>query len=80
MTLRRARGATQICFTHPANIYVNGRKVYRRLHLWPLAWQESFAVDVTDAIRPGEANTIAIHGHDEYGMGGLWKPTALYTE
>lgn len=62
------------------DIYVNGAQVHRRLHLHPLAWQESFAVDVTDAIRPGEKNTIAIHGHDEFGMGGLWKPTALYTQ
>jgi len=57
-------------------IYLNGKMVFHRHHLQPLDWQQSFEVDVTDAIRPGR-NDIAIHGLDAYGAGGLWKPAAV---
>lgn len=61
-------------------IYLNGKLVYRRWHLVSQDWKRSFAVDVTDFIRPGAANVICIIGNDEYGAGGLWNPSALYTE
>ena len=60
-------------------IYVNGTLVNRRWHLVGQDWKRSFAVDVTEAIQPGGENVIAVVGNDEYGMGGLWNPCALYT-
>lgn len=62
------------------DIYVNGRLAHERRHLEPLNWKTSFAVDVTDHLKPGLPNTIAVLGNDEYGMGGLWRPCALYTQ
>jgi hypothetical protein len=62
------------------DVYLNGLRAHARKHLSPLAWQESFAVDVTELIRPGQDNTLAIHGQDHYGMGGLWKPVILYEQ
>ena len=62
------------------DVYLNGKLAHTREHLSPLAWQESFTVDVTALIRPGEDNILAIHGQDHYGMGGLWKPVVLYTQ
>lgn len=61
------------------DVYLNGRLVHRRLHLEPNDWQTSFEIDVTEALRPGEENVIAVHGNDESGAGGIWKPCALYT-
>jgi hypothetical protein len=60
-------------------IYVNGKLAHRRWHLVDQDWKRSFAVDVTDFIRPGAANVICIVGNDEYGVGGLWNPSALYS-
>ena len=41
-------------------------------------WDKSFALDVTDAIRPG-TNLLAVHGFDSGGGEGVWRPSALYT-
>jgi len=60
-------------------IYVNGRLVHQRWHLNPNDWLSSFEVDVSEVVRPGEENVIAVYGNDEYGVGGIWKPCALYT-
>ena len=60
-------------------IFVNGKLVHQRWHLNPDDWQSSFEVEVTGAIQPGKENVIAVHGNDEYGVGGIWKPCALYT-
>jgi len=61
-------------------IFLNGKQVHRRYHCEPNDWQSSFEVDVTDAIKPGAANQISIHGDDAYGAGGVWKPCGLYTK
>ena len=62
------------------DIYINGQRVHRRYHTRPRDWKRSFEIDVTDAIQPGEENVIAIRGYDGYGLGGLWRPAALYTK
>lgn len=60
-------------------IYLNGKLAHQRWHLNPDDWQSSFEVEVTDFLRPGKENVIAVYGNDEYGVGGIWKPCALYT-
>ena len=41
-------------------------------------WKRSFEFDVTDFVKPGERNVVAVCGRNDYGKGGLWKPVALY--
>ncbi len=60
-------------------IYVNGRLAHVRVHLHGSDWMRSFEFDVTDFIKPGERNVVAICGRNDYGKGGLWKPVAIYT-
>jgi len=59
-------------------IYINGKLVHERFHVDGLDWQRSFEFDITDAIKPGQKNLIAICGRNDYGKGGLWKPVAVY--
>lgn len=59
-------------------IYLNGQLLHERWHLVARDWKRSFEIDVTAAVRRGQQNTIAIIGNDEYGVGGLWNPCALY--
>lgn len=61
------------------DVYMNGKLVYRRFHLKAQDWKRSFEIEVTNAIKPGKENNVTIVGNDEYGMGGLWNPCALYT-
>ena len=60
-------------------IFVNGQTVLVRYHLEPDHWQSSFELEITEAIKPGETNVIAVMGNDEYGVGGVWNPCVLYT-
>lgn len=60
-------------------VYLNGVLVHTRWHLNPLDWMSSFEIDVTAHLKPNAENVIAVLGNDEYGMGGIWKPCALYT-
>jgi hypothetical protein len=62
------------------DIYVNGELAHERRHTHPLNWKTSFAFDVTDLLKPGRVNTVAVLGNDEYGMGGLWRPCVLYAQ
>ena len=59
-------------------IYLNGKKVYERLHLKPNDWKTSFEFDVTDALIPGKKNIVAIRGIDHQGAAGLWRGVGLY--
>lgn len=61
------------------SIYVNGKLIHTRWHLHPDDWMSSFAIDVTDTLKPDRENVIAVVGNDEYGAGGIWKPCGLYT-
>ena len=62
------------------SIYVNGKLTHQRWHLNPRDWESSFEIDVTDHIRPGAVNVIVVAGNDQAGVGGIWKPCALYTK
>ncbi len=61
------------------DIYLNGVLVHSRKHLHPLDWMTSFEIDVTAHLKSGDENVVVVMGNDEYGLGGLWKPCALYT-
>ena len=60
--------------------YINGKLIHQRWHLNPSNWKSSFEMDVTDVIRPGDTNVIVVAGNDQAGVGGIWKPCALYTK
>jgi hypothetical protein len=59
-------------------IFVNGKQVHQRRHFDPMDWTRSFAFDVTDALRPGQANTVAILLMNREGAAGLWRGVGLY--
>ena len=42
-------------------------------------WDKSFGINVTNIIKQGARNVIAIRGYDATGGGGLWRPCAIYT-
>ena len=59
-------------------VYLNGVKVGEQ----PLSknWDRSFAMDITDFLRQGEKNLIAVRGFKSVGASGIWRPCAIYTE
>ena len=62
------------------DIYINGKLAHSRKLENPDDWQASFAFDVTPFIMQGKENIIAVRGYDSTGAGGIWRPSALYTE
>lgn len=60
------------------DVYLNGVKVGSQPS--PYGWDKFFVMDVTQAIRPGEENVLAIHGYDSGGGEGVWRPSGLYTD
>lgn len=62
------------------DIYLNRKLIHRRRHLHPDDWQSSFEVDIAQSVRPGKENLLTIHGFDSYGVGGVWRPSVLYTK
>ncbi len=59
-------------------IFLNGREVGRQDD--PRNWNKSFEMDVTDVLRQGEDNLLAVRGYDSGGGEGVWRPSALYTK
>lgn len=59
-------------------IFINGKLAHHRRNLDGDDWKQSFEFDITDFVKPGAANTIAIEGRNDYGKGGLWKPVGMY--
>ena len=60
------------------DVYLNGVKVGSQPE--PRDWDRSFAMDVTEVIKQGAENVLAVHGYDSGGGEGVWRPCALYTE
>lgn len=60
------------------DVYLNGVKVGSQSDC--LNWDKSFAVDVTETIKQGGENVLAVRGYDCGGGEGVWRPCALYTE
>ena len=59
-------------------IFVNGRYVHHHPERETAdSWMMPFEVDVTDVVRPGEINTLAVLARAESTLGGVWKPVML---
>ncbi len=60
-----------------ATVYVNGRKVGARPFVNNDDWRTPFFVDISDAVKVGEANQLTVLVEDKSGSGGIWKPVWL---
>ena len=62
-------------------VWINGEYVHHEPHKVWWWWNHKFDTDITDAVRPGEVNTIAIRVWNKAELGGLihrgffWSPT-----
>ena len=57
-------------------IWVNGRKLLERPYPYKGdsdSWQKAFEVDITEAVRYGRPNTLAVRVEDNAGAGGIWR-------
>lgn len=59
-------------------VFLNGKEVGRQED--PRNWNRSFEMDVSEALRPGAENLLAVRGYDSGGGEGVWRPSALYTK
>ena len=61
-----------------AYVYVNG--VFAGAHdVGPGGWDQGFDINITDQIKAGEENLIAVLVIDTMREGGLWKPVTVLT-
>jgi hypothetical protein len=61
-------------------VYLNGKAVHQRdfdIVKNPQGWNEPFEVDVTDYLKAGGANCLAVRVGDRAYAGGVWKPVYL---
>ena len=61
-------------------IYVNGRLVKVRPFVPPDGWRRPFEVEITDAVRFGAENLLAVRVLDRSGTGGIWRPVKIVTD
>ena len=57
-------------------IWVNGRKLLERAYPYRGdhdSWQKAFELDVTEAVRYDQPNTVAVRVEDNAGAGGIWR-------
>jgi len=71
-------GGLGVRWLTPGDIGTNSVKVGSQPE--PRDWDKSFAMDVTEQIKAGEENVLAVHGYDSGGAEGVWRPSALYTD
>lgn len=60
-------------------VYVNGRLCGVHDIAPDVGYQERFVVDVTGALKPGQANLIAVKVRNTIGVGGIWRNVKLVT-
>ncbi len=63
-------------------VYVNGQFAgYRpfRIPWWKNGYNQSFDIDVTDAIKPGETNTIVVRVDNDHDWGGIYRRVFLWS-
>ncbi|MGC9319652.1 MAG: DUF4838 domain-containing protein [Armatimonadota bacterium] len=61
-------------------VWVNGEKVHDRPYPFEgdtNSWKKAFEVDITDVVRVGEENLLAVRVEDNTGAGGIWRPVRL---
>ncbi|MBT3377650.1 MAG: DUF4838 domain-containing protein [Lentisphaerae bacterium] len=61
-------------------VWVNGHRLLDRPYPFQGntdSWREAFEVDITDAVRDGQRNTVAVRVSDHAGAGGIWRPVWL---
>lgn len=57
-------------------VWVNGEQA--GVHAkGPQGWQRRFLIDVTEQLKPGQKNLIAVRVYNSVGAGGIWKPVRL---
>ena len=59
------------------SIYVNGTLAHGRV-LSGESWAEPFEVDITDAVRLGADNVLAVRAQAEGTLGGVWRGAVVY--
>jgi len=62
------------------DVYLNGRYVYTWTNDFQRGWETPFAVEVTDAVLPGQENVLAVRVRAASGLGGVFKRVYLYAE
>ena len=61
-------------------LYLNGRGILRRTgDQSENSWMEPFSVDLTDQVRFGARNTLAVRAEAQQGLGGLWRGALIYS-
>ncbi len=61
-----------------ARVYVNGKQAGSHiLGEGGKGWDEAFSVDITEHLRYGEENLIAVSVYDDAAYGGIWKAVRL---
>lgn len=58
-------------------IWLNGRKAGEST-AGPSAWNSAFEIDITDWVRAGEPNELAVRVHNKVGPGGIWKSVKIF--
>ncbi len=62
------------------NVWLNDQHILDRPYPYkgdPDSWKQPFAIDVTNVIRKGSPNLLAVRVIDRAGAGGIWKPVWL---
>jgi len=61
-------------------VWVNGQFVLDRPYPFKgntNSWMEAFEIDITDHVRYGKPNVLAVRVEDNSGAGGIWRPVKL---
>jgi hypothetical protein len=63
-----------------ADVWLNNRPVGGQHLEIGVGWKTPFAMDVTQVIKPGQQNVLAVRVEDAGALGGLWKSIKLMTK
>ena len=57
-------------------VWVNGKAAGAHAR-GPEGWNKRFLIDVTEQMKPGELNLVAVRVYNSVAAGGIWKPVRL---
>ncbi len=57
-------------------IWVNGESAGAHA-VGPQGWNQRFLIEVTEQLKPGHENVIAVRVHNSLAAGGIWKPVRI---